>query len=802
MLLLLIKKIKILPALILLLMFSSSLRATILYNFETVNSNSAWEKDWGFAANPVWSSTYSYKGNGSVKYTNTMIHDWNGAGKRYHGDPGLNLSRYSNLSMWIRTPDTIINGTTYMVFQVFTRSGGAAHSWTNSWGPELQGFLTPGTWYHVTMAITNIKYPDNVNDIAFQVKNFNTTNFSEVYMDLVEAFGTNSVPENITCFTARSTGASINLTWKTPYNSDLFGTMVRYRTNGFPSSRTNGLLLFVKNGLPGTVYYTNHTGLISGTTYYYSAFSVNVYSNYSLTNSSSKASALYLSMNTNVPYGVRRFLRASQEIIRYGSANTVAYNAMSLFWDPPAVNLSFVDYVLYRATEPLSTANIADGSAANLTAIPISDGYVTSYVDTSVPSFSTRYYYALHSDYGSALKTLSRNIASLVYIPEDYHGWVYKKVTPAYVWKEAESYSVKNGISEAYYSTASGGVLMENFEDESTGAYIEYSVTVPEDMVNAYFYLRNSVVNYQAYLNVYVDGNKKISSWPVNPVGTDWYAFNFQNILLGDGSLSKGTHTVKITRTGYAVNLDGFFIYDNLYNTFEPDNTLYSGSVAMPPDVEIKVRNIALDYNAKSKVMTDPYYSKAAHNPGIKDPQALTAYDISLEGKPGILFNKLLNFTMDYTESDMPAGVREDDLQIFYWDGEDWHKVGGDLDKDGNLINAQINHFGLYAVYAANSLDTDFKWSYNPFLPNGSGNYQKSTMSFYLEKSSFVRVRIFNLSGRLMRTLLEQQLQAGPVSVEWDARDSNNKNVPIGVYVYQVEGAGDKVHTGTITILR
>ncbi|MBU1077603.1 MAG: hypothetical protein KKH98_09945 [Spirochaetes bacterium] len=785
-----------------LLLFAGISRATILYDFET--DNSGWTNDsWGFSGPPPQhSTTVSYIGTGSIKYTNTMTHDWSGAGKKYHGDPGLDLSGYSNISMRIRVPDTIIPGVTYMVLQVFTRSGGAANNWTNNWGPEFQGFLTPGTWTNVTMNISDIAHATNVNDIAFQLKHFNTTNFCEVHIDLVEALGTNSVPENITSFTASSTGVGIKLNWKNPNNSDYASTMIRYSTNQYPANQSDGQLLCIKAGSPAQTGSTNHINLVSGKIYYYSAFAVNSQGKYSSTNSSSKAEVTFLSLS-NIQYQVERFSRAEQEIVRYGNNNVVAYNAMKLYWDSPGADPDFIDYTLYRSTEPLTMNNIQNGSAANLVSFSISDGSVTSYLDTTVPSFETRYYYVLLSDYGSALRSFSGNIATLTYEPDDYLGWVYKNVKPNYIWKEAEDYSSKSAIDRAEYSTASAGSFMEHFEDDSSGGFVSYDVTIPEDMMNASIYLRHSAAGDTPYLNVYIDGQKKVDGWAIEPKGSDWYAFSFQDIKIGDGILSKGNHTLNITTTsGNTINVDGFFIYDNLYGGFTPDNTLMNGTVPMPPDVQINVRNISINYDLLSTVLADPYYSAAAANPLIANPKALTAYKLELEGKPDILFNKLVDLSMDYSEADIPAGKQEEELMVFYWMGEDWHRMGGNLDKEANLVNIQVNHLGIYALYAATPFNIEFKWSYNPFAPNGQGNYQKTSMSFYLAKAATIRVKLFNLSGRLIRTLLEQELTPGPVSVEWDGKDDNGKNVPIGVYIYQVEGADDNVHNGTITVLR
>ena len=59
-----------------------------------------------------------------------------------------------------------------------------------------------------------------------------------------------------------------------------------------------------------------------------------------------------------------------------------------------------------------------------------------------------------------------------------------------------------------------------------------------------------------------------------------------------------------------------------------------------------------------------------------------------------------------------------------------------------------------------------------------------------LPASSAVRLRVYDVSGRLVRTLIEQPLGPGRYRVTWDGRDSGGRSVASGMYFYHAEASG------------
>jgi len=93
---------------------------------------------------------------------------------------------------------------------------------------------------------------------------------------------------------------------------------------------------------------------------------------------------------------------------------------------------------------------------------------------------------------------------------------------------------------------------------------------------------------------------------------------------------------------------------------------------------------------------------------------------------------------------------------------------------------------------------TDYKVNQNypnPFNPS-------TTISFSLPVANKVSVRIYDVQGKEIRTLIDNSLMSkGSHSVVWDGRDSHGINVASGVYLYTLEFGGYRI-TKKMTLLK
>jgi len=67
----------------------------------------------------------------------------------------------------------------------------------------------------------------------------------------------------------------------------------------------------------------------------------------------------------------------------------------------------------------------------------------------------------------------------------------------------------------------------------------------------------------------------------------------------------------------------------------------------------------------------------------------------------------------------------------------------------------------------------------NPFNPT-------TTIQYSLPKVSEVTIKIFNVMGQVVNTLVQGQKQPGNYQVFWDGKDNSGQQVPSGVYYYQI----------------
>jgi hypothetical protein len=77
----------------------------------------------------------------------------------------------------------------------------------------------------------------------------------------------------------------------------------------------------------------------------------------------------------------------------------------------------------------------------------------------------------------------------------------------------------------------------------------------------------------------------------------------------------------------------------------------------------------------------------------------------------------------------------------------------------------------------------------------------ESTIAFALPRAGHVRLRVFDLRGRCVRTLVDGQATSGQSFVAWEGRDDRGRSLADGVYFYRLEHAG-KTLTRKLLLVR
>ena len=71
----------------------------------------------------------------------------------------------------------------------------------------------------------------------------------------------------------------------------------------------------------------------------------------------------------------------------------------------------------------------------------------------------------------------------------------------------------------------------------------------------------------------------------------------------------------------------------------------------------------------------------------------------------------------------------------------------------------------------------------NPFCP-------ETRMSFTMPAEGRAELRVYSVGGRLVRTLIDGPMTAGPHTVTWDGRDASGREVASGVYFCALAALG------------
>lgn len=151
-------------------------------------------------------------------------------------------------------------------------------------------------------------------------------------------------------------------------------------------------------------------------------------------------------------------------------------------------------------------------------------------------------------------------------------------------------------------------------------------------------------------------------------------------------------------------------------------------------------------------------------------------------------------------------GVNEETrsgVALYRWEREGWTHIESRIDPDRNEVIAGIQESGTYAVFHSVSVKSgevpprEFALHANkpnPFNP-------ATRIAFDLPSRETASLRVFDVRGREVRTLVRETLPQGRYEYIWDGTDNSGRPVASGVYFYRVV-AGDQSATRKMTLVR
>ena len=163
--------------------------------------------------------------------------------------------------------------------------------------------------------------------------------------------------------------------------------------------------------------------------------------------------------------------------------------------------------------------------------------------------------------------------------------------------------------------------------------------------------------------------------------------------------------------------------------------------------------------------------------------------------KPGTL-------TIKYDSQPGLSSVDESKLAVFRETDTagTWARIGGTINTQNKTITTVITRLGTYAVFvdaAATGSSValaSFRAQPRVFSPSGNRfNTSETAISFTLGQSFPVTVEVYNIAGRLERTICRDKVMGPGNMVEmWNGRDNKGRLCPTGLYIVLIDAGGNE----------
>jgi len=260
-----------------------------------------------------------------------------------------------------------------------------------------------------------------------------------------------------------------------------------------------------------------------------------------------------------------------------------------------------------------------------------------------------------------------------------------------------------------------------------------------------------------------------------------------------DGNESKGSMIVDTTAEINVIAVADDDSRSQLKMSKEINAVLYRGNVY---DEDIKIV-LVRDDNEERSVDTITCY-------GIEAVKADSGKEIGAFKFNGGRAEISLHYDIKEggIDGDIAAHEAPNKLAVFWFNGIEWIKLGGVVDRDRQIVTVRTRHLSMFAIkktFNSAGFRVTSVWP-KIFTPYGEGIHK--TVKLYFEGADpdeAVLGRIFDITGALVYDNLSRGDDEN--SLVWDGRFRDGTMARSGIYIYQVESGG-KVINGTIVLAK
>ncbi|MCF7794517.1 MAG: choice-of-anchor D domain-containing protein [Candidatus Cloacimonetes bacterium] len=126
---------------------------------------------------------------------------------------------------------------------------------------------------------------------------------------------------------------------------------------------------------------------------------------------------------------------------------------------------------------------------------------------------------------------------------------------------------------------------------------------------------------------------------------------------------------------------------------------------------------------------------------------------------------------LTYTDEDLNPATYEYYVTAIYEDGQE--------SEPSNTIMVEVTSSGSNTIPLVTKLYGNYP---NPFNPT-------TNIRFDLAKDTSVQLQVYNMKGQIVKTLVENEMNAGRHNIEWNGKDDSGKSAASGMYFYKIKTA-------------
>jgi len=300
----------------------------------------------------------------------------------------------------------------------------------------------------------------------------------------------------------------------------------------------------------------------------------------------------------------------------------------------------------------------------------------------------------------------------------------------------------------------------------------------------------------QRYLQVFTS---LVREGTGSPYGFDWVGPDLEISLLDDGGESDSTATVPMeqlsgtlwTGRAYAWDAGTYRLCCTGYDSLglpHADSLLLAVGFGGGGDLTLDIGEAGLvvrDADLATDAMACLADADAGGSPIFPGIPVLWTGGTMTGIVAGPVMVSPVPGTLSFPSADPDAG-------IFRWDGDRWERIDSRL-TSGRIL-ASVSLGGIYALGegpGVTSPEVPAEFSLLGTFPNPFSS--ATTIDFSVPAAGHTVLRVYDMTGRLLRSV-EQEIQSpGRASVVWDGRDTEGSPVPPGIYLLMVDAPGGSI---------